>query len=88
MRNDMRNEWYNEANNTAAYERFDACNAEITSRCQKGAFLLLDNGERAFAYRYANLRPGTKVLCTVLKPAHGNLLTRVSVDSVVEYAAA
>lgn len=69
------------------YERFEECIGEVTSRCQKGVFLLLDNGERAFAYQFGNLVAGTKVLCTILKPATDNLLTQVTVDSV-QYAVA
>ena len=69
------------------YEPFESCYTEVISRCARGAFLKLDNGEEAFAYKYANLRIGTKVLCTVLKQAREPLLTRVEVDSVTEYAA-
>lgn len=57
----------NEANK--GYERFDGCYGTVVSRCFKGAYLELDNGEQAFAYKFANLFPGTKVLCTVLKQA-------------------
>lgn len=72
--------------NEVVYERFDMCKAEVTGRSQKGIFLTLDNGEKAFAYKYGNLISGSKVLVSVLKLAEGNLLTRVSVDSVLEYA--
>lgn len=65
------------------YEVMDGCYGKVVDRCQKGAFIRLDNGEEAFAYKYAGLRPGTKVLCTVLKQARGTLRTLVDVDSVV-----
>lgn len=68
------------------YEVLDSCYGEIEGRCIKGAFLKLDNGERAFAYKYSNLRTGTKVICTVLRQAKENRLKLVSVDTVTEYA--
>lgn len=69
------------------YERFDGCFGVITSRCQKGAYLTLDNGEEAFAYKFANLRVGTKVLCTVMKLPVENRKTLVSIDHVCDFAA-
>ena len=51
------------------YEVMDGCYGTVVGRCQKGAFVTLDNGEDAFAYKFANLWPGTKVLCTVLRLA-------------------
>ena len=68
------------------YERWDGCYGEVTGRCACGAYLTLDNGEEAFAYRYANMRPGTKVLCTVWKLATEGKRMVVKVDSVMEYA--
>ena len=47
----------------------DECYGKIVDRCQKGAFLELDNGQEAFAYKFASLLPGTEVLCTVLRQA-------------------
>lgn len=78
---------YIKNNTMMPYERMDSCCGVVIRRCQKGVFLKLDNGEQAFAYRFGNLLVGTKVLCSVLKPAAGGLLTRVSIDSV-EYAVA
>ncbi len=49
------------------YEPFDGCFGVVTERCRAGAYLQLDDGKEAFAYRFGNLFPGTKVLCTVLK---------------------
>ena len=69
-------------------EVFDGCYGTITGRCQKGAYLELDNGQKAFAYKYANLLPGTKVLCTVLKQAVDNRSMLVSIDSIASYAIA
>lgn len=70
----------------AKYEPFDGCYGIITERCRAGAYLQLDNGEEAFAYRFGNLFPGTKVLCTVLKEAKEEKRMLVSIDSVLEYA--
>ena len=75
-----------ENNNT--YEIMDSCYATVTGSCYAGAFLTLDNGQQAFAYGLANLLPGTKTLCTVLKYAKENRRMLVSVDSVIEYAVA
>ena len=66
---------------------FDNCYGVITGRNAKGAYLELDNGVNAFARRYANLKNGTKVLCTVLKKPKDYYLTLVEIDSVLEYAA-
>lgn len=68
-------------------EIFDNCYGVVTGRNAKGAYLELENGVCAFAHRYANLRNGTRVLCTVLKKPKDHFLTLVEVDSVVEYAA-
>ena len=68
-----------------AYQVFDSCYATITCCSRKGAYLLLDNGEQAFAFGSANLRPGTAVLCSIMKrakPDTGKLML-VSVDSVM-----
>ena len=67
------------------YERFDGCYGTVISRCLKGAYLELDNGEQAFAYKFANLFPGTKVLCTVLKRAAEGRRMLVSIDSVLRF---
>ncbi len=72
----------NEAN--TGYERFDGCYGTVISRCLKGAYLELDNGKQAFAYKFANLFPGTKVLCTVLKQATEEQRMLVSIDSVLQ----
>lgn len=71
-----------EANN--GYERFDGCYGTVIGRCFKGAFLELDDGEQAFAYKFANLFPGTKVLCTVLRQATEGRKMLVSIDSVFQ----
>lgn len=72
----------NEAN--MGYERFDGCYGTVIGRCLKGAYLELDNGEQAFAYKFANLFPGTRVLCTVLKQATEGRKMLVSIDSVLQ----
>ena len=64
------------------YERFDGCYGEVTGRCHVGVFLKLDNGQEAFAYKFANLRPGTKVLCSVQHLPTDNKRMLVSIDSV------
>lgn len=69
------------------YERFDGCYGTVIGRCLKGAYLELDNGEEAFAYKFGNLFPGTEVLCTVLRQPQEGKKTLVSIDSVVQYAA-
>lgn len=70
------------------YEVMDGCYGTVVGRCQKGAFLTLDNGEEAFAYKFGNLWPGTKVLCTVLRLADEGRRKLVSIDSVANYPAA
>lgn len=70
------------------YEVFDECYGVITGRCQKGAFLRLDNGQEAFAYRYANLLPGSEVICAVQRLAREGLRMLVTVSHVRRYAEA
>lgn len=67
------------------YEPFEGCYGIVTGRCHAGAYLQLDNGEEAFAYKFGNLYPGTKVLCTVLRRPQEGKKTLVSIDSVVQY---
>lgn len=71
---------------THLYNVWDGCYATVIDRCRKGAYLKLDNGEDAFAFQFANLLPGSKVLCTVQKEARENRLKQVSIDSVVWHA--
>lgn len=68
------------------YERFDGCYATVTGTCYSGAFLQLDNGEDAFAYKFASLLPGSKVLCTVLRQAFEDQKKLVSIDAIIRYA--
>lgn len=76
-----------EINNVeTGYEPFEGCYGTITERCRKGAYLQLDNGEEAFAYKFGNLFPGTKVLCTVLRRPQEGKKTLVSIDSIVQYS--
>lgn len=67
------------------YEKLDCCFAKVTDRCSKGSYLELDNGETAFAYAFANLPRGAKVLCTVIRQAFEGRKALVSIDSVISY---
>ena len=77
-----------ETTEVQSYDVWDGCYGVIRGRCQKGVFLLLDNGEPAFAYRFTSLWPGTEVLCTVRRLASGDRRTLVTIDSVCYYPAA
>lgn len=65
-----------------SYDILDGCYGIIENCCLKGAFLSLDNGEPAFAYKFGNLQPGTEVLCTVRRLAYGDQRMLVTIDSV------
>lgn len=67
------------------YEKFDGCYGTVTGRCRSGVFLKLDNGEEAFAYKFASLLPGTEVVCTVLKLPTDERRMLVSIDSIRSY---
>lgn len=54
---------------TDGYTRGDSCYATVTSRDRKGAYLALDNGQDGYAYGVANLKSGTKILCTITRAA-------------------
>lgn len=71
-----------EETETQGYDVLDGCYGIIENCCRKGAFLALDNGELAFAYRFGNLQPGTEVLCTVRRLAYGDQRMLVTIDSV------
>lgn len=66
----------------SGYDVLDGCYGTVTGCCRKGAFLQLDNGEEAFAYKFANLLAGTKVLCTVRRLADEGRRMLVTIDSV------
>lgn len=73
-------------NETLGYDRFEGYYATVTSTCHSGAFLQLDNGEDAFAYKFASLIPGSEVLCTVLRQAMDGRKKLVSIDAIINYA--
>lgn len=73
-------------NVTTKYEPLEGCYGIVTGSCRAGAFLQLDNGEEAFAFKFGNLFPDTKVLCTVKRLANEEKRTLVSIDAVIEYA--
>lgn len=70
------------------YDVLDGCYGVIENCCRKGAFLALDNGEPAFAYKFSNLQPGTEVLCTVRRLAHGDQRMLVTIASVCYHPSA
>lgn len=70
------------------YEVLDGCYGIVQNCCRTGAYLILDNGELAFAYKFGNLKPGTEVLCTVRKPACADKRKLVTIDSVRHYPTA
>ena len=71
-----------EETGTQCYDVLDGCYGTVEFCIRKGAFLALDNGEPAFAYDFGNLLPGTEVLCTVRRLAHGDQRKLVTIDSV------
>ena len=79
---------YEEMNTKVEYEKFDECYGIIEKEDTKKVYLKLENGEKAFAFNMFNFLPGTKVLCSIKKLASAKKDILVSIDSVVEYAAA
>lgn len=67
------------------YEVMDECFAVVSNRCGDGVFLTLDNGEKAFAPRFGNLKPGDKVICRIDRLAQGDKKPLVSISSVCGY---
>ena len=70
------------------YDILEGCYGTVEKTCRKGAYLILDNGELAFAYKFGNLKPGTQVLCTVRKPPYEDKRKLVTIDSVCCYPTA
>lgn len=68
------------------YERFDVCYGVVDCVCRAGAYITLDNNEKAFSYDCASLPIGAKILCTVLRTAQNAKGKRmvVSFDSRLE----
>lgn len=68
------------------YERWDECKGKIDSICKAGAFITLDNGEKAFSYECGCLPVGTQIVCTVLRKAkeEQNKKMLVGFDSLVD----
>lgn len=64
------------------FEALDGCYGTVTGRNRSGAYLTLDNGQTAFAYKFANLFPGTRVLCTFLRKPTDLRSALVSIDHV------
>ena len=69
------------------YQVLDGCYSTVVGVNRKGAYLTLDNGEDAYAFRFANLRCGTEVLCTVRRMATEDRRKLVTIDSVRRYPA-
>lgn len=67
------------------YEKGDAACATVTSHCSKGAFLLLDDGERGFCYQAGNLPVNSKIICSIVRPADNGHSCLVRLDSVCSY---
>lgn len=65
------------------YNVRDCVRAVVTSSCNKGLFLVLENGQEAFAF-FGRLSPDTEVLCTVLKKSTKQWRVLVSIDAVLE----
>ena len=64
------------------YERGEAAYGVVTSRCRRGAYIDLDNGEYAFCFDGACLREGTRIICSVKRPSTDHNRVIVRLDSV------
>lgn len=65
------------------YNVRDGVRAVVTGGCSKGVFLVLENGQEAFA-SFGGLTSGIEVLCTVLKKSTERWRVLVSIDAVLE----
>ena len=64
------------------YEKGDCCYATVVGHNSKGSYLELDNGQGAFAYNAANLRNGTKIICTIARGADAERKALAKLDSI------
>lgn len=70
------------------FEHENCCNVcdgvygVVRDNCRSGVFLELENGEMAYA-PFGYLKPGQRVLCTVLRKARECMKTLVSIDSIL-----
>ena len=60
----------------------DGVRGAVTGGCSKGIFILLEDGQEAFA-SFGYLERGTEVLCSLLKKATDNWRVLVTVDSII-----
>lgn len=65
----------------------DGIKGTVIGGCSKGLFLVLEDGQEAFAH-FGGLTPCTTVLCTVLKKATEKWKVLVSIDSIDNMAIA
>ena len=70
------------------YERFDTCLGSVEYKSSYGVYLILENGERAFAHGFTTLPTGSKVWCSIRKLATETKDILVKVDSVLLETAA
>ena len=67
---------------TDEYTKGDCCYAIVTSRDRIGSYLDLDNGQKAFARGVGNLPSGTKIICTITRPAFPGKRAAARLDSI------
>lgn len=67
-------------------ERMDNFYARVVNTAHGGVFLKAENGDfEAYAHSFNNLAKGTRVLCSMRKPAEGERKMLVYIDSVDNY---
>lgn len=69
------------------YEVLDMYHAKVIGKCRSGIYVEMENKQRAFAYNFQSLLPGSEVLCSILRKPRGEKGMLVSIDSVLSYAA-
>ena len=70
------------------YQVWDTCEGTVEAKDSHGVYLILDNGEPAYAYSHLNLRSGDRVFCSVKRKAGQNRRKLVSIDSTLMFNAA
>ena len=69
------------------YSKGDAVYGTVTSRCKKGVFVTLPNGERGFCYGAGNVPVNARIICSIKKNSTDLYLMQLdNVCSVLEVA--
>lgn len=78
------NQYYHNESSSYHFERNESAYGVISSRCKRGTFVVMENGETGFCRDAGNVPEGQRVIVTVLRPANEGRRCLLGLDSVCE----